>query len=422
MQAGRGSTDGGEGAGAEDPRAARGSAAYRRALIALFCAGVATFAQMYSPQGLLPEIARSFGVDAGASSWAIGATTIGVAVGALLWARLSDRIGRVRAMRWATLAAALVGVVAPFAPGFAPMLALRAIEGFALAGIPALAVTLLAETVRPGALGGAVGSYIAGTTLGGLVGRLLAGAVEAEFGWRAGMLSVAVLAALAATAFIVLVPPVIRPAPAPPRVVAALFDAVRRPGVVVLVAHAFLTMGAFVAAFNALAFRLELPPYSLSLVQVSWLFLVYFAGTLASAVVWRFAARTSPTAVLLGSLAVVGGGLALTLSSSLIMIIAGLLLFTGGFFGAHTIASGLTGRRAAGTPGASQAPPLYNLGYYAGSSLLGWAGTAAFGVTGWSGTVTMVAVAMLLAAVLAWAYARAHGGVTRVDRRDAPNR
>ena len=71
---------------ASDPRVDARSPVYRRALIALFCAGVATFAQMYSPQGLLPEIAREFGVSASASSWAVGATTIGVAAGVALGA------------------------------------------------------------------------------------------------------------------------------------------------------------------------------------------------------------------------------------------------------------------------------------------------------------------------------------------------
>ena len=83
----------------EDQRAAKGSPRYRRALIALFCAGVATFAQVYSPQALLPHIAADFRLSESASSLAIGATTIGLALGMLPWGRLSDRIGRVRAMR-----------------------------------------------------------------------------------------------------------------------------------------------------------------------------------------------------------------------------------------------------------------------------------------------------------------------------------
>ncbi|UOR02222.1 MFS transporter [Leucobacter allii] len=392
----------------QDPRAERGDAAYRRALVALFCAGLATFAQMYSPQGLLPEIAREFGIDAGASSWAVGATTIGVAAGVLPWARVSDRYGRVRTMRWAIAAAMLLGLAVPFAPGFAAMIGLRVVEGVALAGVPALAVTALAETVRPHALGAAVGTYVAGTTLGGLAGRLLAGAVEEPAGWRAGMVVVAVVAALAAAGFAILVPRPAVPQPAGSPILGAIAANLRNPAVLVLVALAFLLMGGFVAAYNALAFRLELPPYSLSLMQVSWLFLAYLAGTLTSGTVWGLVRRRRATTVLLGCLGVMAAGLALTLGTGLAAIVVGLVLFTGGFFGAHSIANGLVGRRAAGLPGASQAPPLYNLGYYAGSSLLGWAGTAAFAAWGWGGASAMIAAAIALAAILVVVSARRH--------------
>ncbi|MFC5338922.1 MFS transporter [Leucobacter denitrificans] len=84
-----------------DRRFQQGGRAYKRTLIALFCAGLANFALMYAPQPLLPELATRFQVSADASSWVIGATTIGVALGVLPLARLSDRVGRVRLMRWA---------------------------------------------------------------------------------------------------------------------------------------------------------------------------------------------------------------------------------------------------------------------------------------------------------------------------------
>src|SRR5258707_7635065 len=52
-------------AASEWPGHARGSAAYGRLLAALFCAGVATFAQLYSPQAVLPLVAADFGLRAG---------------------------------------------------------------------------------------------------------------------------------------------------------------------------------------------------------------------------------------------------------------------------------------------------------------------------------------------------------------------
>ena len=399
-----------------DPRADRGSPRYRRALIALFCAGLATFAQMYSPQGLLPQIGREFAVDPGAASWAIGATTIGVAAGALPWARVSDRLGRVATMRWAATAALVIGLTVPAAPSFEALIAMRAVEGIALGGLPAIAVTALAETVHPRALGAAVGSYVAGTTLGGLAGRLVAGAVADPLGWRLGLAAVAVLAALAAVAFLILIPRTAIPQPGGSRIIGALLANLRNPGVLVLVAQAFLLMGGFVAVYNTLAFRLEQAPYGLSPMQVSWLFLTYLAGTVSSSAVWRIARRYPPTGVLLACSAVMLGGIGLTVSSAIWAIVVGLVLFTAGFFGAHSIASGLIGRRAEGRPGASQAPPLYNLGYYAGSSLLGWLGGTTFAAAGWTGTVVTVAVVTAVSSALAWGYARSRGGVAEVDR------
>ena len=401
---------------ADDPRAAAGSRRYRRALIALFCAGLATFAQMYSPQGILPDIAREFGVAAGASSWAVGATTIGVAVGVLPWARASDRFGRVPTMRLALAAAMLVGLVTPFAPGFELFIAARLLEGFALAGLPAIAVTTIAETVRPFALGGAVGTYIAGTTIGGLVGRIIAAEVGEPFGWRWGMAAVAVLAAVATIVFLVRIPPTAVP-PGPSRPIpSAVLANLRTPGVMVLVAQAFLMMGGFVAAYNYLAFRLQHEPFGLTLAQTSWIFLAYLAGAATSRWVWPLTRGIPPTRVLLGCVGIMLAGIALTLLPSLPGVILGIVLFTGSFFAAHSIANGLIERRAS-ADGRSLAPPLYTLGYYAGSSLLGWFGGVAFGWGGWAGTVLMVAGATLAAGLLAWGYARANGGTAAVDLR-----
>ncbi|MBL3687827.1 MFS transporter [Leucobacter zeae] len=396
-----------------DPRAPAGSPGYRRALVALFCAGLATFAQMYSPQGILPHLAEGFGVSAEASSWAIGATTIGVALGVLPWARASDRIGRVPAMRAAMAAAMIIGLAAPLMPGFGWFVAVRCLEGVALAGLPAIAVTAIAETIRPAALGGAVGTYVAGTTIGGLVGRIVAAEVDGLAGWRWGMGAVALLAAAATIVFLVRIPPT---AVAPGRglpVLRGILANLRTPGVMVLVAQAFLLMGGFVAAYNYLAFRLQHAPFDLSLAQVSWIFLAYLAGAAASRWVWRATRWIAPTGVLLVCAGAMLAALSLTLLDSLGAVVAGIVIFTGAFFAAHSIASGLVERRAGA--GRSLAPPLYNLGYYAGSSVLGWAGGIAFSLGGWTGTTAMVGATTLLAGVLAWGYARTRGGIAAVD-------
>src|SRR6187397_1498046 len=56
-----------------DSRMAPGGPGYRRMSFALFLAGVATFALLYSTQALLPLISGDFGVAASQASWTVAA-------------------------------------------------------------------------------------------------------------------------------------------------------------------------------------------------------------------------------------------------------------------------------------------------------------------------------------------------------------
>lgn len=380
-----------------------GTPGYRRLLAALACAGVATFAQLYSLQGLLPLVSRELGVTAAQASLTVSVATVGLAVAVLPWSFASDRWGRVRTMGLAVILATVFGLLVPAAPTFEILLALRFLEGAALGGIPALAIAYLTEEVSPRHAGAAAGAYVAGTTLGGLFGRLLAGPVADLAGWRMGTLAVSLSAAVAAVFFLLL-------APRPRGFVAVSgegFGAVlgrlgpqfRSSPLLALYAQAFLLMGCFVSVYNYLGFRLEAPPYLFPASAVALLFLAYLAGTVSSRMVAGLAARWGRRTVLLASTGVMAAGLALTLAAPVALILAGLVLFTAGFFGAHSTASGWTGALA--STGRAQASSLYNLSYYAGSSLIGWGAGLVFQHFGWGTMAGALAVLAALAAAIA---------------------
>ncbi|WP_258935230.1 MFS transporter [Nesterenkonia pannonica] len=126
---------------------APGSPAYRRLLAALFFIGVATFAQLYSPQGLLPLIAAEQGVTADQAALMVSAATLGLALGVIPWSYVGDRVGRRPAMGWAISLACIFAVVVVLVPGFWPVLIVRFFEGLMLGGVPALAIAYLNEEV-----------------------------------------------------------------------------------------------------------------------------------------------------------------------------------------------------------------------------------------------------------------------------------
>ncbi|WP_374927923.1 MFS transporter [Kytococcus sedentarius] len=383
---------------------APGSPDYRRIHLALLCAGLAAFAQLYSPQGVLPLLAADLGVSASQASLTISAATTGLALSVLPWSWVADRVGRVTSMRIALVSATTLGLLVPWCPWFEVMLVLRVLEGAALGGVAALAVTYLTEEVAASVAAVAAGTYIAGTSVGGLVGRVVAAPVADLAGWRTGTFSVALMAAACTLAFFVLTPPPRGFRPQRPSARTILHTSLahhRDPGLLAAFMQAFLLMGGFVAVYNYLTFRLDLPPYSLPVGVASLVFLAYLAGTAASRIAGGLAARHGRRGVLLASVGVMAVGTLVTLHPWLPLVVLGLVVMTAGFFGVHGVASGWAG--AMPEHGRSQATSLYTFWYYAGSSLFGYLGGFAWTAMGWSGVALGVVALTAVAGV--WAVA-----------------
>lgn len=384
---------------------AHGTPGYRRMILALFAAGVATFAQLYSVQGVLPELARDLEVSESQAALAVSSATLGLAVAVLAWSAAADRFGRLRTMTVAVIAAVALGLLVPAAPGYEALLAIRFVEGLALGGIPAVALAYLSEEVAPLHAAVAAGTYISGTSLGGLAGRLVAGPLSEFVSWRVGTLVVSLLAAAAAVVFILCAPrprgfvPIPRKSPDAMPLHRKLAMNLRSPRLLALYAQGLFLMGGFVAVYNYLGFRLEAPPFLIPVSLASLVFVAYLSGTWSSRRSGALVGRFGRLPVLLGSIGAMGAGLAVTLVEWLPAVVAGLLLLTAGFFSAHAVASGWV--PLLGVGGRAQAASLYNLAYYGGSSLFGWAVGLAFAPLGWSGLVVFVGVLLAAAAAVA---------------------
>lgn len=384
--------------------AASGDAGSRRLTAALFAGGIATFAELYAVQAVLPAVAAEWQLTESTVSLAVSVATGALAVSVLPWAAVADRIGRARAMTISAVVASTAGMLVPLAPSFAVLLMLRGVSGLALGAVPALAMAHLVAQARPGRVSAIGGLYIAGTTIGGLVGRVLTGAVGGAAGWRWGLATTAALVVAAAVVFIVLLPRD-RPVPVPTgghvhrgnaaRIRLALADRT----VWVFYAQAFLLMGGFVTVYNLLAFRLLDDPYRLPASLVSLLFLTYLVGTVGSSGVGRLVGRFGRRAVLASAGFGMALGVAMTLATPLWWVLGGLVVATFCFFVAHAIAATWAGERV---PAArSQASALYSLSYYAGSSLVGFLGAVVFDRAGWAGAMAMVMLAAVGAATIA---------------------
>lgn len=390
---------------------APGSREYRRLIIGLFFAGIATFAQLYSAQAVLPQISADLAVSPATAALSVSAATLGLALAVIPWSTVADRIGRVPAMATGVLTATLFGLVAPLSGEITVLLALRFAEGVALGAVPAVALAYLSEEVEGRHAATAAGSYIAGTTVGGLLGRIVSGIVGEFGGWQAGVLSVAVVCAAAAVLFLWLTPRARGFVPGRlrdvrgPGIRERLRELLRSTLQWALYAQGFLLMGAFVAVYNYLGFHLSAEPFDLPSWLVTLLFLAYLAGTVSSPWAGALASRVGRFPVLLVSIGVMAAGAGLLLVPIAAVVLVGLLLFTAGFFGAHAVASGWT-PVAADPASRAQASSLYYFAYYAGSSLFGWLLGLVFGAASWSWFVAAVVAMCAAAALAAWSALR----------------
>ncbi|MEV4458474.1 MFS transporter [Microbispora sp. NPDC049633] len=377
-----------------------GTIGYRRVVVALFAAGVATFALLYSTQAILPELAAQFGVSTAESTLSVSLTTLGLGVALLVAGPLSDVVGRTRLIHLSLTASAVVAAACALAPGWPALVILRLLQGVTLAGLPAVATAYLREELHPSTHARAAGLYVGGTALGGMAGRLLTGGVAQAAGWRWALAAAAALGLLCALTVRVLLPASRRFVAAPAGVRVLLRGSLRAlsdRGLLALYGIGGCSMGALVAVFNTLGFRLAGAPFGLGLGAAGLMFLVYPVGSVSSAVFGRLADAHGRRAVTpLGCLPAVAGAL-VTLSSSLPIVVVGLALLTAGFFAVHGVASGWVPARAhAGGVSTGQAASLYLFTYYVGSAVFGSLAGRAWTEAGWP---SVVALAVLLLAV-----------------------
>jgi len=380
------------------PYLERGSRAYWHASIALLFAGYATFSLLYCVQPLLPEFTKTFGVSPAQSALSVSVATAALAIAIFVAGFVSEGWSRHKLMTLSLTISSLLTIIAAFLPSWHGLLIVRALEGLALGGVPAVAMAYLAEEVHPDGLGLAMGLYVGGTAIGGMSGRVISGILADFFSWRVAIGGIGVLGLLATLAFRALLPPSRRFVP---RVGmgfthhrTALTGHLKNRGLPFLFLMGFVLMGSFVTIYNYVGYRLIAAPFNLNQTEIGAIFVVYLTGVVASPWSGKMADVFGRGRVLIAALVLMIAGVAMTLSTSLPVVIVGIACMTFGFFAGHSVASGWVGLLAKGAKG--QAAALYLLAYYIGSSVLGSWGGHFWTIDGWRGVTGLVFVLLVI--------------------------
>ncbi|KFZ82130.1 major facilitator transporter [Amycolatopsis sp. MJM2582] len=145
---------------------------------------------------LTPLVGTEFGLSAGGKGLVATANLIGMAVGAVVWGTIADRIGRKRAFSVTLLLFALFSVLGALAPNVETFLALRFLAGIGLGGCIPVDYAIVSEfsprKQRGRVLSAMDGWWPIGTTLAAITATLL---LPVQGNWR-WMLVLMILPAL----------------------------------------------------------------------------------------------------------------------------------------------------------------------------------------------------------------------------------
>ena len=381
----------------------RGSRQFMRVTLALFSAGLATFALLYCVQPILPVLSHQFGISPATSSLSLSISTGLMALGLLVTGPLSDAVGRKSVMVTALMLAAICTLISATMSSWHGILIMRALMGLSLSGVAAVGMTYLSEEMDARVVAFSMGLYISGNSIGGMSGRLLSGVLTDLFSWQIAVAVIGLFSLASALMFWKILPASrhFRPITLRPRNLLINFRLHwRDPGLPWLFAEGFLLMGAFVTLFNYIGYRLLDAPWHLSQAVVGLLSVVYLTGSWSSPKAGALTSRLGRGPVMLGATAIMLLGLLITAFNSLWLILPGMMLFTAGFFAAHAVASGWIGPRARRARG--QASSLYLFSYYVGSSVAGTLGGLFWHNFGWHGITLFISTLLLLALLVAW--------------------
>ena len=376
--------------------------------IAVATAGFFAFLNLYSPQALLPALAREFGVGAAEISSIMTASALAIALTAPFTGAAADVLGRKRIITAAMLAVVVPMAGAAFASDVPSLIVWRFLQGLLLPPIFAVTVAYIGDEWPRAEIPAAAGIYVTGSSLGGFCGRFIPGVLADLVGWRGAFLALAALT-LAGAILIMRLLPREKSFVRSPGITASARQMLRHlknPQLVATYAIGFGILFNFIALFTYVSFHLAAPPFNFSSAMLGTVFVTYLAGAAISPMAGRLLARLGRLSFMLAATAVWAGGCLLTLVPSISVIVAGLVLCAACGMLCQTVATSHVTTIA--REGRSSAVGLYVTSFYAGGSAGALLPGVAWNAGGWPACVAMaVAMLAIMALIAALAYTRA---------------
>ena len=376
-------------------------------LVTLFLAPAFVFANMYTTQAILPTLSQDFHVSAPTAGLTVSILVLCVAIGSLFYGPLSDVVGRKPVMVWASFLVAIPTLLCGFAPNFATLVILRAIQGLLMPGLTSVAIPYVNEEFEGRGRGLAMGIYASGLVLGGLFARVGSASLTGIYNWHIALFAFVLPTLIAAVFMWIFLPETASKR----RVKAVPVQGTAKTSFLLSTLHdmwmhlhnrrlvgaftiGFCSFFGFIGVFTYLPYYLTGPQFRLPPIDLSLVYLLWLTGV-GSPIAGTIAGRIGSRLTIAYSIGFAVVGLLITLIPILPITIAGLSLLTLGMFSIVPSANLYLGELS--TKAKGTAASMYLSLYYLGGSIGAVVPGFAFLWLGWTGVVLLCIVMMLLA-------------------------
>ena len=369
--------------------------------VATMLAGMCTFLTVYSTQPLLPLLRQIFHASELEVSLTVSATIFATALTAPLIGMIAERRGRKKVIVPSLFLLSLPTALAATSTSLTALIFWRFVQGLFVPGVIAVILAYVNEEWAGRGVGRAMSSYVAGTVLGGFLGRFISGVIATHWNWRATFLVLAVLNLIGAAMVRAWLPLAknFKRAEHVRQVVDNAMEHLRNPRLLANFGMGATALFALVGCFTYANFYLAAAPFRLNSAQLGSIFFVYLLGVIVTPQSGRFLDRFGFRHTSLFYTAMMIAGILLTLIQSLPVVIIGLAIFSSGMFVAQAAATVQTGAIAgrARSSAAGLYVTFYYLGGSAGATLTDWF----WRWKGWPGCVVLFAAVSLMSLCLA---------------------
>lgn len=371
----------------------------RAAIVACMLAGMCTFLNVYDTQPLLPYLQGVFRTSEIAVSLTVSATILAMALTAPFTGLLAESIGRKKVIVPSLYAITVPTLLAATSHTLHQLIFWRFMQGVFVPGVIVVIMAYINEEFPRRHVGRAMSAYIAGTVLGGFLGRYISGLVAHSFAWQDAFVAIGavnLLGAILVQRYLPRARHFVR-ADSLAQSISEGVQHLHNPRLLAVFGMGFAALFCLVGTFTYANFYLAHAPYHLNPAQLGSVFFVYLLGLIVTPMSGRWLDHHGIRATSLVALAFTTLGLLLTLLHPLWIIIVGLALASSGVFiyqAVGTVQTGIVAGRAR-----SSAAGLYVTLYYIGGGLgaivPGWAWVRG----GWPPCVLLV---MAVSGVAAW--------------------